>query len=111
MIQCSYQQRIPLCWSLDLEASERTAFFRGWLVQAVINDNDEKLKDLKENYGNEVYNAVTGALYEINEYNPSGRYIISELWNYNDGRRANLNEGVEVLLKQWRFYKRKRELD
>ncbi|KAL6581055.1 hypothetical protein OROMI_006978 [Orobanche minor] len=79
--------------------------------QAVINDDDEKLKDLKENYGDEVYNAVTGALYEINEYNPSGRYIISELWNYNDGRRASLNEGVEVLLKQWRFYKRKRGMD
>ncbi|KAI3470743.1 hypothetical protein Pfo_027406 [Paulownia fortunei] len=79
--------------------------------QAVIKEDDEKLRDLMENYGDEVYNAVTAALFEINEYNPSGRYIISELWNYNEGRRANLKEGVAVLLKQWRFYKRKRGID
>ncbi|KAL6526813.1 hypothetical protein OROGR_015903 [Orobanche gracilis] len=88
----------------------KVVYINGY-YQAVINDDDEKLKDLKENYGDEVYNAVTGALCEINEYNPSGRYTISELWNYNDGRRANLKEGVEVLLKQWRFYKRKRGMD
>ncbi|KAL0413986.1 UNVERIFIED_CONTAM: protein INVOLVED IN DE NOVO 2 [Sesamum radiatum] len=80
-------------------------------VLAVIKEDDEKLRDLKENYGEEVYNAVTAALCEINEYNPSGRYIISELWNYKDGRRASLKEGVEVLLKQWRYQKRKRGMD
>ncbi|KAL7147932.1 hypothetical protein ABFS83_06G143400 [Erythranthe nasuta] len=80
--------------------------------QAVIKEDDEKLRDLRENYGEEVYNAVTSALCEINEYNPSGRYIISELWNYGEGRRANLKEGVAVLLKQLRLYKRKRgEID
>ncbi|KAK4406176.1 protein INVOLVED IN DE NOVO 2 [Sesamum angolense] len=79
--------------------------------QAVIKEDDEKLRDLKENYGDEVSNAVTAALCEINEYNPSGRYIISELWNYKEGRRANLKEGVEVLLKQWRYQKRKRGMD
>ncbi|KAK6145368.1 hypothetical protein DH2020_022188 [Rehmannia glutinosa] len=79
--------------------------------QAVINDDDEKLRDLKENYGDEVYNAVTAALFEIIEYNPSGRYIISELWNYSEGKRATLKEGVEVVLKQWRLYKRKMGMD
>ncbi|PIN12173.1 Centromere-associated protein NUF2 [Handroanthus impetiginosus] len=79
--------------------------------QAVINEEDEKLRDLKENYGDEVHNAVKAALFEINEYNPSGRYIISELWNYDEGRRATLKEGVSVLLKQWRFQKRKRGVD
>lgn len=64
-----------------------------------------------QNYGEEVYNAVTAALFEINEYNPSGRYIISELWNYDEGRRASLKEGVEVLLQQWKFQKRKRGMD
>ncbi|CAA0836759.1 Protein INVOLVED IN DE NOVO 2 [Striga hermonthica] len=76
--------------------------------QAVINEDDEKLRDLKKNYGDEIYNAVTSALCEINEYNPSGRYIISELWNYHEGRRAYLKEGAEVLLMQWRSCKRKR---
>ncbi|KAL6503699.1 hypothetical protein OROGR_025622 [Orobanche gracilis] len=79
--------------------------------QAVIKEDDEKLRDLKESYGDDVYNAVTSALFEVNEYNPSGRYIISELWNYNESRRASLKEGVEVLLKQWIFYKRKKGMD
>ncbi|KAL6581042.1 hypothetical protein OROMI_006965 [Orobanche minor] len=78
---------------------------------AVIKEDDEKLRDLKESYGDDVYNAVTSALFEVNEYNPSGRYIISELWNYNESRRASLKEGVEVLLKQWIFYKRKKGMD
>ncbi|GFQ06837.1 protein involved in de novo 2 [Phtheirospermum japonicum] len=80
-------------------------------AQAIINEDDEKLKDLKETYGVEVHNAVTTALFEVNEYNPSGRYITSELWNYNEGRRATLKEGVEVLLKEWKFHKRKRGMD
>ncbi|KAL6571139.1 hypothetical protein OROHE_002782 [Orobanche hederae] len=81
------------------------------LEGAVIKEDDEKLRDLKESYGDDVYNAVTSALFEVNEYNPSGRYIISELWNYNESRRASLKEGVEVLLKQWIFYKRKKGMD
>ncbi|KAL8463092.1 hypothetical protein ACS0TY_033928 [Phlomoides rotata] len=75
--------------------------------QAVIMEDDEKLRELKENYGDGVYNAVTKALFEINEYNPSGRYITSELWNYDEGRRASLKEGASVLLKQLKLQKRK----
>ncbi|KAI3906738.1 hypothetical protein MKW98_005091, partial [Papaver atlanticum] len=39
----------------------------------VIDENDERLKDLQKEYGNEVYEAVTTALKELMEYNPSGR--------------------------------------
>lgn len=74
-------------------------------VQEVINVDDEKLNGLRDEYGVEVYNAVTTALKEINEYNPSGRYIISELWNYSEGRKATLQEGVNVLTK---MYKRRK---
>lgn len=80
------------------------------MFQAVLED-DDKLRDLKAYYGEEVYNAVTAALFEINEYNPSGRYVITELWNYEEGRRASLKEGVEVLLKHWRFQKRRRGME
>lgn len=80
-----------------------------WLVQAVVNDKDEKLQGLKTELGDEVYKAVTTALMEINEYNPSGRYIISELWNFPEGRKATLQEGVALILRKWKTYKRKRE--
>ncbi|KAL3334304.1 hypothetical protein AABB24_030837, partial [Solanum stoloniferum] len=68
----------------------------------VIDDEDEKLKDLKKNYGDEVCKAVTAALMEVNDYNPSGRYIISELWNYAVNKKATLEEGVTVLLNMWK---------
>lgn len=71
------------------------------LFQQVIDDEDEKLKGLRKELGVEVYEAVTTALMEINDYNPSGRYIISELWNFSDGRRATLQEGVTFLLDEW----------
>ncbi|KAK7300722.1 hypothetical protein RJT34_11571 [Clitoria ternatea] len=52
--------------------------------QEIIDDEDEKLKGLKNEMGEGIYKAVTAALIEINTYNPSGRYITSELWNYQE---------------------------
>nr|XP_043617497.1 protein INVOLVED IN DE NOVO 2-like [Erigeron canadensis] len=64
-----------------------------------IDEDDEKLKNLRSDMGEKVYDAVTNALREINDYNPSGRYVISELWNFSDAKKATLNEGVSYLLK------------
>ncbi|XP_010520107.1 PREDICTED: protein INVOLVED IN DE NOVO 2-like [Tarenaya hassleriana] len=74
----------------------------------VINDDDERLKDLKKELGEGPYKAVTSALLEINEYNPSGRYITSELWNLREGRKALLQEAVTCLLELYDKAKRKR---
>lgn len=74
----------------------------------VIDSADERLGDLRKDLGDEVYDAVTTALKEINEYNPSGRYIITELWNNKDGRKATLQEGVSYILNRWKNYKWKR---
>ncbi|KAL3614097.1 hypothetical protein CASFOL_042171 [Castilleja foliolosa] len=74
----------------------------------IVNEEDEKLKKLKKGYGDEAYEAVRIALMEMNEYNPSGRYIVPELWNNKDNRRATSQEGVSVLVKQWSALKRKK---
>lgn len=78
------------------------------MFQQVINDKDEKLVGLKEELGEEVYKAVTTALLEINEYNASGSYVVSELWNNKENRKASITEGIQHALKQWKAQKRRR---
>ncbi|KAJ1396781.1 putative domain XH [Sesbania bispinosa] len=73
----------------------------------IIDDGDAKLERLKKEMGVGAYKAVVEALTEMNEYNPSGRFVISELWNYRLGRSATLEEGVEFLLGQWKSKKQK----
>ncbi|CAA7016238.1 unnamed protein product [Microthlaspi erraticum] len=72
----------------------------------VIDEEDEKLRTLKNELGHDAYQAVANALLEINEYNPSGRYISSELWNFKEEKKATLEEGVTCLLEQWNQAKR-----
>ncbi|XP_026385386.1 protein INVOLVED IN DE NOVO 2-like [Papaver somniferum] len=76
--------------------------------QEIINEDDDKLKGLRRNYGEEVYSAVTTALMEMNDYNPSGRYIVPELWNFKEKRKATLKEVVAYILRLWKTSKRKR---
>ncbi|KAL0916218.1 hypothetical protein M5K25_013711 [Dendrobium thyrsiflorum] len=77
-------------------------------LKEVIQEDDEKLVALRCELGDEVYRAVTSALLEINEYNPSGRYVINELWSYREGRRATLKEAIEFVMKHLTSLKRKR---
>jgi len=74
--------------------------------QEIIKDDDEKLNGLRKEVGEKAYSAVVASLTEINEYNPSGRYVTSELWNYKAGRRATLQEGVKFLLDHWKRKKK-----
>ncbi|KAL9690529.1 hypothetical protein QQ045_010931 [Rhodiola kirilowii] len=70
-----------------------------WDWEEIIDEEDPKLKSLREDLGEDVFVAVTTALKEINEYNPVGRYIVTELWNFELGRKAKLQEGVALLVK------------
>ncbi|EXC10668.1 hypothetical protein L484_025250 [Morus notabilis] len=74
----------------------------------IIDEEDEKLKNLKDDLGDEVYEAVVRALKEVNQYNPSGRYIVPELWNFKEDRRARLKEGLDFILRKWKTLKRSR---
>lgn len=70
------------------------------MLQQILDEDDEKLQKLKNDWGEEVYKAVETALLEMNEYNASARYVVPELWNNKEGRRAFLKELVQYLLKQ-----------
>ncbi|KAG7019188.1 Factor of DNA methylation 4, partial [Cucurbita argyrosperma subsp. argyrosperma] len=80
----------------------------GGQAKEIIDENDEMLKNLRNEYGDEVYKAVVTALMEMNEYNPSGRYTVLELWNFKEGRKATLKEGAAHILKQWKLHKRRK---
>jgi len=69
-------------------------------LQEVLDDDDAKLKYLWIVHGDEVCDAVKTALMEINEYNPSGRYVVPELWNFRKGRRATMKEVLKYLFRQ-----------
>ncbi|KAL8120346.1 protein INVOLVED IN DE NOVO 2-like [Apium graveolens] len=76
--------------------------------KGIIDEEDEYIKVLKNEWGDEVCNAVVTALTEINEYNKSGRYPVPELWNFKEGRIATSGESVEFILRLWKTNKRKR---
>lgn len=69
-------------------------------MQEVIDEDDEVLNELRSTWGEAVFDAVANALLELNEYNPSGRYVVSELWNFREGRKASLKEATQCLIQQ-----------
>ncbi|KAF3774151.1 Factor of DNA methylation 1 [Nymphaea thermarum] len=70
--------------------------------KGVIDENDEKLRRLRIEWGEGPYEAVVTAMKELNEYNPSGRYVIEELWNHKENRKATLKEVIGYLVKTYK---------
>lgn len=77
------------------------------LFQEIIDKDDEKLKGLMDEFGEQVYQIVVTSLKEMNEYNPSGRYPVPELWNFKKNRKASLKEAIEYILRLWSLWKQK----
>ncbi|CAN1257503.1 Factor of DNA methylation 1, partial [Linum perenne] len=79
--------------------------------QEVIDEKDPKMEKLRMEWGEEAFKAVGKALMELNEYNGSGRYVTRELWNFDAGRKATLQEVIKCVLQRLKTYtspKRKR---
>jgi hypothetical protein len=51
-------------------------------IQEVIDDVNERLVKLHEEFGSKFCDIVTNALKEIMTYNPSEKYIVEVPWNY-----------------------------
>ncbi|XP_050232841.1 factor of DNA methylation 1 [Mercurialis annua] len=73
----------------------------------IVIEEDEKLQELKQEWGDEIHDAVVTALKEVNEYNPSGRYTVPELWNFKDGRKATLKEVIAYIVKNIKAKRRR----
>ncbi|KAK8964998.1 hypothetical protein KSP40_PGU017095 [Platanthera guangdongensis] len=74
----------------------------------MLREDDEKLVFLKEEWGEIIYKIVTNALLELNEYNSSGRYVVPELLNFKEDKKASLSEVIDYLLRKWRTSKWRR---
>ncbi|KAL8480455.1 hypothetical protein ACS0TY_027111 [Phlomoides rotata] len=74
----------------------------------VVKDEDEMLKGMRNEWGDEIYDAVVTALEEVQEYNSSGCYPVPELWNFKENRKAKLEEVINYLFTQLKTPKRKR---
>ncbi|XP_054779582.1 factor of DNA methylation 1-like [Prosopis cineraria] len=102
----SQTKGVELCslWQENLKNSAWHPFkvFPSDHDQAVelVDEDDEKLRNLKEEWGDDIYREVVTALKELNEYNPSGRYIVPELWNFKENRKATMKEVISYILGQ-----------
>lgn len=77
-------------------------------LEEIVDEDDERLRELRNEYGEAAFKTVANALMELNEHNPSGRYLVSEVWNSKERRIATMKEIVEYLVKQVKSLKRKR---
>ncbi|KAF4393380.1 hypothetical protein F8388_023184 [Cannabis sativa] len=68
----------------------------------IVDENDNKLKRLKVELGENINKAVKTALTEMSEYKyPGGRFIITELWNFEKNCKASLTEVVEFMINRY----------
>lgn len=69
------------------------------MSESFISEQDDFIIAINKEMGDEVYDTVVLALTELNDYNPRGRYPVSELWDFEEGRRATLGGSVEFIVR------------
>ncbi|XP_057787850.1 uncharacterized protein LOC131005068 isoform X4 [Salvia miltiorrhiza] len=69
------------------------------LIQRTLKEDDTSLQGLKKQWGQEIHDAVVGALSDLYDYNPSGCYVVPELWNFKENRKAKLDEVISYILE------------
>ncbi|XP_078178386.1 factor of DNA methylation 2-like isoform X2 [Carex rostrata] len=109
--QCSYEDaemraaELISQWQEELKKPAWHPYKRveiGGVTKEVVDEDDPQLRSLWLDFGDDVCNAVKTALAELNEYNPSGRYVVQELWNFREGRKATLKEVLQYIIRQWK---------
>ncbi|KAL1205572.1 Factor of DNA methylation 5 [Cardamine amara subsp. amara] len=106
-------QHAILCskWQENLKDSGWYPYKRegtGDKMKEVVDEEDEQIRNLREEWGEEVKNAVKTALEELNDFNPSGRYSVPVLWHSKEGRKATLKEVINYMTQQIKILKGKR---
>lgn len=59
-----------------------------------MNEEHETLRGLKEEWGDEAYNAVAMALVDLHGYKRCESVKEYEIWNFKENRRAKLEEVI-----------------
>lgn len=78
------------------------------MIQEIVDEEDQKLQSLKQEWGDEIHSAVVTAKKELNEYNASGGYTVNELWNFKEKRKATLKEVISYIVEHIKPLKRRR---
>ncbi|KAL0715296.1 hypothetical protein Bca4012_064618 [Brassica carinata] len=91
-----------LCWKWQeaLNDSGWQPFKRvptGDKMKEVVGEEDAQLKNLREEWGEEVLEAVKIALDELNENNASGRYSVPTQWNFKAKIKSTRKEVIEYM--------------
>lgn len=69
------------------------------IFQRFVKKDDVLLQALKEEWGRGIHDAVVDALTDLQEHNPSGCYMVPELWNFRAKRKAAPTEVIRHIFK------------
>uniref|UniRef100_A0A803N2L3 Factor of DNA methylation 1-5/IDN2 domain-containing protein n=1 Tax=Chenopodium quinoa TaxID=63459 RepID=A0A803N2L3_CHEQI len=98
----------------ELKAARTEAIKKliSWLLclqscSEVADENDKKLAELREDWGEKAYKAVVNALLDFRIYNSNVKSSMHEIWNFEEGRRADLKEFIQYMIQCWEVQRKK----